>query len=117
MSQDQIDSLHRNIAANREFIARAECLTRLQANPDFKTIIAQGYLRDEAVRLVHAKSNIALQSAESQAAIIKQIDAIGCVEAYFREVERQAKQAISNIEADEETIHDLMHEDAEAEHE
>lgn len=110
MSQDQITQLHANIAANREFIARADVLTRLQANPDFKQIITQGYLVDEAVRLVHAKSNVALQGDEDQKAIIKQIDAIGCVEAFFREIERKARQAAKNIETDEETIVALMNE-------
>lgn len=108
MSQAQIDQLHRNIEASRGFVALNQALTRLQANPDFKLIISQGYLRDEAVRLVHARSNVALQSPADQAALLRDIDAIGSLEAFFRGIEHKARQALSHIDADEETIADLL---------
>jgi hypothetical protein len=108
MSQAQIDQLHRNIEASKGFVALHQALVRLQSSPDFKTIIAQGYLRDEAVRLVHARSNVALQRPEDQAAILRDIDAIGSLEAFFRKIETQARQALSHIDADEETIADLL---------
>lgn len=108
MSQAEIDQLHRNIADNRGFVALQQSLTRLQANRDFQTIISQGYLRDEAVRLVHARSNVALQSPEAQAALLRDIDAIGSLEAFFRKIEQQARQALSHIDADEETVAGLM---------
>lgn len=108
MSQAQIDQLHRNISDNRGFVALHVALTRLQTNQDFKTIISQGYLKDEAVRLVHARSNAALQSPEAQAALLRDIDAIGSLEAFFRKIEQQARQALSHIDADEETIADLL---------
>lgn len=108
MSQAQIDQLHRNIEASRGFVALSQALTRLQANPDFKLIISQGYLRDEAVRLVHARSNVALQSPADQAALLRDIDGIGSLEAFFRKIETQARQALSHIDADEETIQDLL---------
>ena len=108
MSQAQIDQLHRNIADNRGFVALQAALSRLQANRDFQTIISSGYLKDEAVRLVHARSNVALQSPSDQAALLRDIDAIGSLEAYFRKIEKQAVQALSHIDADEETVADLM---------
>lgn len=114
MSQAQIDQLHRNIADNKGFVALHQALTRLQANRDFQTVISSGYLKDEAVRLVHARSNVALQSPASQAALLRDIDAIGSLEAYFRKIEQQARQALSHIDADEETIADLLSGEAEA---
>lgn len=108
MSQAQIDQLQRNIEDNKGFVSLSQSLSRLQANRDFQAIISQGYLRDEAVRLVHARSNVALQSPEAQAALLRDIDAIGSLEAYFRKIEHQARQALSHIDADEETIADLL---------
>lgn len=113
MSQAQIDQLHRNIEQATGFIDLAGVLTRLQANKDFRKIISEGYLRDEAVRLVHAKSNVALQSPADQAAIIKQIDAIGCLEAFFRQIEKNASNADKAIESDRETIEDILRGDNE----
>lgn len=114
MSQAQIDQLHRNIADNKGFVALNQALTRLQANRDFQTVISSGYLKDEAVRLVHARSNVALQSPAAQAALLRDIDAIGSLEAYFRKIEQQARQALSHIDADEETIAELLAGEAEA---
>lgn len=108
MSQAHIDQLHRNITDNKAFVSLQQSLLRLQANRDFQTVISQGYLRDEAVRLVHARSNAALQSPLDQAALLRDIDAIGSLEAFFRKIEQQARQAVSHIDADEETIADLL---------
>lgn len=108
MSQAQIDQLQRNIENSRGFVALAQALGRLQSSPDFKLIISKGYLTDEAVRLVHAKANVALQSTTDQVEIIRDIDAIGCLAAYFRKIEHNATQALKNIDADEETVADLL---------
>lgn len=108
MSQADIDQLQRNIEKSRGFVATAQALSRLQASPDFKLIISQGYLTDEAVRLVHAKANVALQDPENQVAVIKDIDAIGCLAAYFRKIEHNATQALKNIHTDEETVAELL---------
>jgi hypothetical protein len=108
MSQAQIDQLQRNIEDSRGFVALAQALARLQSSPDFKLIIGTGYLRDEAVRLVHAKANVALQSPKDQADILRDIDGIGCLESYFRTIEFNARQALKAIETDEETIQHLL---------
>lgn len=113
MSQAQIDQLQRNIQQATSIVDLAGVLTRLQANKDFRKIISEAYLQGEAVRLVHAKANVALQSPADQAAIIKQIDAIGCLEAFFRTIEFNARQAVSAVANDQDTIEELLRGDDE----
>ena len=48
-----VEELHQRREELKKFSARAEALTRLQNNADFKLVITDGYMEDEAIRLVH----------------------------------------------------------------
>ena len=48
-----VEELHQRREELKKFCARAEALTRLQNNADFKLVITDGYMEDEAIRLVH----------------------------------------------------------------
>lgn len=73
----QIAQLEREIKTAKGLVDRSKALARLQSNPDFKEVIVKGFLEQEAIRLVHLKQHPDKQSAEAQASIVRQIDAIG----------------------------------------
>lgn len=95
--QEQIAELDRNIADNIKPAELHKALTRLQLNPDFKTIIVAGYFRDEAVRLVHLKADPAMQTPAGQASIIRQMDSIGNLSDYFNTVRKEGEMANKTI--------------------
>jgi hypothetical protein len=78
-------------------IALGDALNRLKSNRDFNKLILTGFLEDEAVRLVHAKADPQLQTPEKQAAVIRDIDAIGTLKAYFKLVDHYAEIARKNL--------------------
>ena len=108
MSQSQIEEIELNIEQAKRIIENGKALDRLFNNPDFRKIIVDGYLREEAVRLVHLKSDPNLASSEMQGEIVKSIDAIGCLNHYFRNVNHQRMLAVNAIEADEQTREELL---------
>lgn len=108
-----IEEVELNIQHANALVKLGKSLDRLTNNRDFKSLIKDGYFRDEAVRLVHAKANPNTQAPEIQQDIIKQIDAIGNLAAYFRTVGQQAELAKQAIAADEETLQELRNEGAE----
>lgn len=86
----------------------SEALNRLVENRDFKKVIKEGYLSQEAIRLVHLRADPAFQTPERQAAILGQIDAISHLSAYFRTVGLNAAIAEKAIASDEETREELI---------
>jgi len=107
MSQAQIEEIELNLAEAKTIVNRGDALERLLANPDFKEIVLDGYLEKEAVRLVHLKADHSAQDAESQAAIVRQMDAIGSLTQYFNMVRQQAYMAQKAMEADEASLDEL----------
>ncbi|MGN6704415.1 MAG: hypothetical protein ACTHKB_15805, partial [Burkholderiaceae bacterium] len=93
MTDDVLQILDRNIAANQETVDLAAAVTRLKASPDFQKVILNGYLKDEAVRLVHLKAHPEFQTAERKASIDAQIAAVGNLHQWFLTVFFQAAQA------------------------
>lgn len=93
MSQDQIQQVQVSVQQCEELVGMRTALERLQHNADFVKIINTGFLTNEAVRLVHAKADPQCQTAETQAAIIRDIDAIGTLNSYFRNIYQNANAA------------------------
>lgn len=69
-------------------------LERLKLNPDFKNIIGQHYLKDEAVRLVHLKADPNVQTPNAQEGIDKMISAIGFLNAFFNTISNEGRRAL-----------------------
>jgi hypothetical protein len=109
---EQIQQIERNIEAGKVAVELNAALQRLLANRDFKAVIADGYLNKEAIRLVHAKSNPSLQTPVHQAAIIRDIDAIGALAQYFNNVTLMGDMAAKGLAADEEARAELLAEGA-----
>lgn len=99
MTQDTVRQLEASIKENEQAVDLDKALERLESNRDFKAVIVDGYLEKEAVRLVHLKANPQMQSAERQASVIAQIDAIGGLVQYFQTVSQQASMAQRAIES------------------
>ena len=103
-----IQELDANIKEAKKIADLAASLDRLRSNRDFKKVILDGYFEDEAIRLVHLKSEPQMQSPESQASIIQQLDAIGTLNQYFTVVYQKARLAQKSIEDDEQTREELL---------
>jgi hypothetical protein len=104
----EIKSLELNINQAKTMIEQGAALARLRNNRDFKLIIGNGYFELEAVRLVHLKADPSMQTKEHQEAVIKQIDAIGSLNMFFHSVNHRATVAQRAVEADEETLSELL---------
>ena len=48
-----VEELNQRREELKKFKTKAEALERLQNNADFKLVVTEGYMEDEAIRLVH----------------------------------------------------------------
>lgn len=95
-----------------EMIELEKALERLDKNRDFKRLIRQGYLTNEAVRLVQLKGAPGCQDPKTQAAILRDIDGIGSLLCFFHKVHHEADVARRVIEAGEQELELLRNEGA-----
>lgn len=109
-SIDSIKELEASIQRASQHVELGKALERLYNNKDFKLVIKDGYFRDEAVRLVHLKSDPSMENPVSQESIIKQMDAIGSLSQYFAVLNMQARGGSRSIEADEQTLDEIQSE-------
>lgn len=107
MDDQTIQEIELNIAEAMKMVALGKSLDRLLSNRDFKKIIQEEYLKENAIRLVHLKADPSRQSEECQESIVKQMDGIGSLVSFLREVEHRGYLAEKAIADDEETIDEL----------
>lgn len=102
MSNEQtLAQLDRDSKAIKPAIELGNALEKLRNNRDFNKLIVDGYLKDEAIRLVHLKADPNMQSPEVQASITRDIDAIGTLNQFFVITDQRARIAgkqMSDIE-------------------
>ena len=108
---NQVQAIERNILRAKEIVEFDKALQRLEDNRDFQKVIQEGYLKAEAIRLVHLKADPSMQTPERQASVITQIDAIGNLAAYFRTVGFNANIALKAVENDEATLEEIAAEE------
>lgn len=109
----QIANIQRQIQDAQDALALGKALHNLASNPDFKKVISEGYLKHEAVRLVHLRADPELQSPAQQAAILRDIDSIGVLAEYLRVVRKQGEIAERSIADGEAAIAEIEEEEAE----
>lgn len=100
-TENQLNKLERDAKALKAQIDLGTALDKLRSNRDFNKVIAEGYLKDEAIRLVHLKGDPAVQSPASQASIIRDIDAIGSLASFFALIQRNtdiAKKQLADLD-------------------
>ena len=112
MSNDTVHQLEENIRQHKAAIELDKAVQRLCQNRDFVEVVKKGYLEQEAIRLVHLKADPSMASAEKQASIVAQIDAIGGLVTYFRTIGQKAALALKGIEQDEAVRDELLAGDA-----
>lgn len=93
-TQLQLAKLERDVKSYKSQIDLGRALDNLRLNRDFKKLITEGFLKDEAVRLVLSKADPALQTPEAQAGIDRDINAIAVLNQFFTIVSQKA--AIAN---------------------
>lgn len=84
-----------------------QALERLHDNPDFKKVIAEGYLEQEAIRLVSLAGHPSFQSVEDQAGLQRQINGVGAIRGYFHAIMQQAQVAGNAIDDYKSTLEEL----------
>lgn len=111
MSTDAINAIENNIKKAKVVLEFSAALERLRGSRDFKTVVLEGYFEQEAIRLVHLKSDPNMQTPAFQQSIASQIDAIGQLSQFFATALQKASMASRQIEADQETIAELSAEE------
>jgi hypothetical protein len=111
MSRTEYEDIELDIKEAKKLTENGKALERLRNNRDFKRVVIDGYLTDEAVRLVHLKSDANMQDANSQSSITKQIEGIGSLVNYFNVVHHTSMLAEKAIESSEEVLEALRTEE------
>jgi hypothetical protein len=111
MSNAAIQQIEQNIKQAKLAIGFRAALDRLFSNRDFKQVILDGYFREEAIRLVHLKADPNFQTAERQAEIVGDLDAIGKLNRFFVTTHQLAAQAVKSVESDEAMLEELLAEE------
>lgn len=99
------------IKRNKAIVAQYEALNRLRSTRDFKAVIMEGYLKSEAVRLVHLRTDPSMQTPAKQEEIMKQIDGIGAFISFMYVLEQMGIQALKNIDTAEANLEELREDD------
>lgn len=113
MSQDYIEEVEMSINEAKKIVNLGKSLERLLANRDFKRVFLEEYLEKEAIRLVHLKGDLNMQSAEHQASILSQMDAISCFTMFMQKLQHQGVLAEKAMEDGENTLDELRQEGSE----
>ena len=92
-----VEELHQRREELKKFSARAEALTRLQNNADFKLVVTDGYMEDEAIRLVHLLGDARFNSDDKKTAYREDFQermiGIARLSEYFRSIFQLSGQA------------------------
>ena len=107
-TDSQLHDVDKSIQEAKKVVELGDALTRLKSNRDFKKVVMEGYFEKEAIRLVHLKADLNMQSSESQKSINTQIDSIGMFAGFLNTVDFRANLARKSITFDEEIREELI---------
>lgn len=108
MSKDtQIQAIEKDAASYRKQIDLRESVAALSNNRHFKAVISEGYFKDEPVRLTALLGHPDHQTPERQAAILKQLNGVAQLHAYFGLINTFASMAEKGLEEGEAALEDL----------
>ena len=106
-----LEEIESDLKTAKELVEFGEAIKRLNSNKDFKTVILEGYLKDNAIRLVHLRADAYHQSPERQASILSQLDGIGGLNDFLGTKLHFADMAVKKVQEIEETIEEMSGED------
>ena len=104
----QLEEIELSIEEAKKSIERMDALNRLRTNRDFKMLIEDGYLQEEASRVVLAKAEPGLQGAEQQLMLDNMIIAIGYYRQYLNKVYQFGNTAQRAMSEHENTRDEIM---------
>lgn len=96
--QPTINEFDNHIERLKEQVKLKDVLIRLRENPDFKQVIDEEYLKNEAIRLVEAKGSPELSSEESQRTLDNNIMGVSILRQYFQRIMIMGDQAERSLE-------------------
>lgn len=106
----QLEQIDISIEQAKETIAMKKALDNLTDNPDFIKIIIDGYLKDEALRLVMLRADDRFKEDLDQAGLMKAIDAIGNFKMYCNTIMQMGRMAENAVLADQKTREEILDE-------
>jgi len=96
---DQIE-IERTVEGLKHEIELKEKLHRLLQNPDFKDLILEGYIKDEAVRSTKLLGDPAMRANQRAFdSTIDELKAIGLFDSHLRTVEQKGMYAEEQLQA------------------
>lgn len=99
------DQIKQDIAEYKEWIAFAKSLKDLKNNKAFKTVILEGYTKNEVINGVHSLSLPDVRSNEAlEANILRRINAVSDLVEYMRLVELRGYQSEQDLALAEEEL-------------
>ncbi len=105
---EALKEIEASIEQASKLVEFGSAIERLATNRDFKTVISKGYFELEAIRLVHLKADVNMQSADAQASILRQMDAIGSLNDYLQTKLQLAGMAKRSISVNEEALEEML---------
>jgi hypothetical protein len=112
MSNSEIGKIEEQIKVGKQFADFGAAILRLKNNKDFQKVVMQGYFKDEAVRVVMAKSDPFLQNPEAQRSFDLQISGIGNFHAFLNEALKRAEIGTSQVTDGENMLAEIHAEEA-----
>ena len=109
-SSNELEAVELSIKVAQEKVNKLNSLEKLLKNRDFKNLVLEGYFKEEAIRLVMAKSNPALSADTEQDKIITSINSIGEFSRYLSNTEQFGRMAKAALKEDEHTREELIQE-------
>jgi hypothetical protein len=106
----ELEQVENAIEQSKISIARMETLHRLEKNPDFKSLIADGFMGSHAIRQVMLKAHPGLQGEAQQKMLDAQICAIGNFKQFLIGVNQEGANALVALASDEDTREELLKE-------
>ena len=110
-TEEELNQLDANIAEAKHFIDIKKSVEKLFRNREFKKVILEYYFKEEAARLVMAKSSNL--NEEQKKLIDCMIYGIGALSNFFDSVHQRGIQAEQALREDEDAKTEILQEDLE----
>jgi len=105
-NDEQLQNIEVSIEEAKNTISLKASLTKLSSNKDFKKVIEEGYFKEEAARLVMAKS--AGLAPDQQTNIDNMIYGIGALYNYLNTVHTRGAQMEDALRDDEQAREEIL---------
>lgn len=99
----QVQALRLEIEDAKKYVALRDALTRLMKTRDWNKVFKQDYFMEEPARLVQLRATPQMSHPDKQEALLRDLDAIGCLHQYIHKVlviGDRSEEAIKEHEAE-----------------